>query len=98
MVDNIREFDHQTRGVALLVCASVGVIWGNAVVGQKFVVVELVNDDASASAFNIGCQVKPSTDEVQFLVLQRVGINGDVGRQDGSDRVLGKGMASMEEG
>ena len=98
MVDHIRELDYQTRSVALLVGTGVWVVRRDAVVGQKFVVVEFVYDDASACAFDIGCQVKPSANEVQFLVLKRVGINGNVGRQDRPDWVLWERMASMEKG
>lgn len=97
MVDYIRELDHQTRGVALAVGASVGVVGREAVVGQKLIVAQFVDDDAAAGAFNVGCQVEPAADEVQFLVLQGVGIDGDVGRQDRPIGVLGEGMASLEE-
>ena len=98
MVDHVGELDHQACGVALAVSAGVGVVGRDAVVGQKLVVVQSVDDDAAAGALDIGCQVEPSTDEVQLLILQRVGINGDVGWQDGPDWVLGEGMASMEKG
>ena len=98
MVDHIGELDHQSCGVALAVGAGVGVVGWDAVVGQEFVVVEPVYDDAAAGALDIGCQVEPSADEIQLLVLQCVGINGDVGRQDGSHGVLGEGMATVEKG
>ena len=74
------------------------VVGRDAVVGQKLVVAQFIDDDASAGALDIGRQVEPSANEVQFLILQRVGVDGDGGREDGPDRVLWKGMASVEKG
>ena len=73
MVDHVGELDHQACGVALAVSAGVGVVGREAVVGQKLIVAQFVDDDAAAGAFNVGCQVEPAADEVQFLVLQGVG-------------------------
>lgn len=98
MVDYIREFNHKASGVALAVSTGIGVVGRDAVVGQKLVVAQFIDDDASAGALDIGRQVEPSADEVQFLILQRVGVDGDGGREDWPDRVLWKGMASVEKG
>ncbi len=98
MVDHIREFNHQTCRVALAVGAGIGVVGRDAVIGKKLVVAQFVDDDASTGALDVGRQVEPSADEVQFLILQRVGIYGDGGREDGPDWVLGEGMASMKKG
>ena len=97
MVDDKGELDHEACGVALAVGAGVRLIGRQAVVGQKLRVAVTVDDDASAGAFHLGGDVKPSAHEVKILILKCIGIDGDGGEEDGPVGVLGKLAATSHE-
>ena len=78
MVDNKHTvLDHKAGGVAMAVGAGIRLVGRNAVVSQELRVAKAVNDDASAGAFDIGGDVEPAADEVEFLVFYGVGVNRD---------------------
>ena len=56
--------DHESRGVALAVGASVGVVGGQTVVCQKLSLALAVDDDATACAFHLRSEVDPAADGV----------------------------------
>ena len=74
-VNHKGEVDHKARRVALAIGAGVRLVGRQAVVSEKLVVVLAVNDDTSACAFHLGGEVNPTADEVNLLILNRVGIN-----------------------
>ena len=74
-VNHKGEVDHKARRVALAIGAGVRLVGRQAVVSEKLVVVLAVNDDTSACAFHLGSEVNPPADEVNLLILNRVGIN-----------------------
>ena len=69
VVDHIREFHHQACRVALAIGAGIGVVGWDAVVGKKLGITQFIDDNASAGAFDVGCEIEPSADIVQLLVL-----------------------------
>ena len=96
-VDNEWEVHHKSGGVALTVGAGIGFVGWHTVVGQKLRVALPVDDDASAGAFHLGGDVKPSAHEVKILILKCIGIDGDGGEEDGPVGVLGKLAATSHE-
>ena len=74
-VNHIGEVDHEACRVALAVGAGVRLVGGEAVVGEEFILTLAVNDDTSASALHFRRDVNPTTNEVNLLILKRVGID-----------------------
>ena len=97
-VDHEREVHHQSGGVAVAVGAGVGFVGREAVVGEKLVSALSVDDDASAGTLNFGGDISPSADEIEVVVLLRVGINRDRIRENGPIGVLGVFLATLKEG
>lgn len=105
-VDDERRVHHQTRGVALAVSAGIGFVGRHAVVGEKLRFAIAENDDASAGAFNVCCDVNPVEEVAQRMIMlgrwvvimcglwvYRNGI-----RQQWPVGVLGVFLAAVQEG
>ena len=58
--------------------AGIGCVGRKTVVGDELVLRITIHDDASACAFWVGGEIHPTTYHVEFLVMEIVGINGEV--------------------
>ena len=97
-VDDKGEIYNHSCGGAMAVGAGVGFVGRHAVVGHKLRVAHAVDDDATAGAFHVGGYVKPTAYEVQFLILEGVGVNRNGCWKDRPVGVLGVFLAARDEG
>lgn len=105
-VDNEWVVHHKTGGVALSVGAGVGFVGWHTVEGEKLVVGIAEDDDATACAFNVCCDVNPVEKVAQGMIIPgrwvvimcRVWVYRDGIRQDRPIRVFGILLATVKEG
>ena len=85
VVHDERQIHYQTGEVAALV----GAFWmvgRNSVVSPEFILIKPINDNSATGAFRVGCKIHPTAHRIEFLIVQGVGIDGEV---DDARRVVG---------
>ena len=83
--------------MALAVGAGVGIVGREHVIGQKLVVAQPINNDASAGAFQFRGEVNPTADIVNLLILKGVWVNRKTERRGWAVRILGVFLASLKK-
>ena len=96
MVHHKGEVHHESGRVAFVIGAGVGLVGGQAVVGEEFVLTLTVDDDSPAGAFHLRGEVYPSADEVNLLILKRVRVDGERKRRNGPVGVVGILLATVQ--
>lgn len=89
--------DHQPGAVAVGVAAGVGEIGRQAVVGAEFILVQPVDDDTSAGAHGVGCIILVAPDNVEFILMDAVRVDGEVDHGIGIVGIL-VGLRTAREG
>ena len=96
-VDDKREIHHQSCCVALTVGTRIRFVGRDAVIGQKFCFSLAIYDKTAAGALNVWCNIKPTTDEIKFLILHGVRVDGNAEREQRLIGVLRIFFAAIQD-
>jgi len=79
------------------VATGVGLVGWQAVVGKELVLREPIYDDASACAFRVGGVVFVAAYDIEFVLVDAVGVDGEVDDARGVVRVDHRFLAAADE-
>ena len=84
--------------IGIIIGAGIWLVGRQTVVSKEFVLAQAINDDAPACAFHFRCEVNPTTDVVNLLILKCVGVNRETEWRRRSVGVLGILFAAVQQG